>query len=440
MIIILTLSIILISNILFNRFGKKLTMEIKNRGILLSEKLATAGFEIIINKDKLFSSDAIEEIMKGDGIVYAIIVNQRNRIIDSSLSDYVLRRKVHRSFIKKHGKQIKKIKKVEFFNVIFQNKKVIDIVRPIILKYKNKEIKKGYVRIGMSQEIIDNEIKNASRSTLILAVIVILLGIVISFLFAGSITTPLLKIVNVMKKVGEGDLQQNVQISSKDEIGELAYSFNDMIQHLKEKSMMSKYMSKSTMKMIKKKNNIKLELGGERKEVTLFFSDIRGFTAYSESKTPEQVISMLNQYLSIQADIIDKYKGFVDKFVGDEVVAVFEGKTKVTNAITSAIIIQKTINKLNINKKEKIYVGIGIHVGEIVMGNMGSEKRMDYTVIGDNVNTASRLCDKAGSGMIIVSENAFKRVKKRFKFGRSFLFTLKGKSEQLKAYEVLYGY
>ena len=170
------------------------------------------------------------------------------------------------------------------------------------------------------------------------------------------------------KKSGKGDLNQRVKIKVKDEIGKLANSFNDMIQHLKEKLMMSKYVSKSTIEMIAQKEDDKLELGGVRKEVTLLFSDIRGFTSYFEEHSPEEVINMLNKYLSFQTEIIDAHKGSVDKFMGDEVVAVFEGKDSSINAVKSAIEIQKRVQKENEKFNDNIHIGIGTNTGEVEYG------------------------------------------------------------------------
>lgn len=438
MMLILTLSIVLISNVLFNQEKEILTQEMVNRGKLLSENLSAAGFEAIINRDMLLSGDVIKKIMQGEGLVYAIIVNNKNRIIDSSLSQEEITDEIFKNYIEKYGDEIKEIEDVKTFNITYNENDVLDIARPVVIEAKNRKVKKGYVRIGMSQDIIKEAIKQAYKSIFIVSMIFILVGLIISFLFASSITNPVLKIVSVMDKVGEGDLSQSVKIGLTDEIGKLASSFNHMIQQLREKLMMSKYVSKQTMEMISKKEDTKLELGGEKKDVALFFSDIRGFTAFSENKTPEEVISMLNNYLSIQADIISKNDGSVDKFVGDEVVAVFEGSKMAVNAINSAIAIQQKIESLNKKGNTEIHVGIGIHHGEVVMGNMGSQNRMDYTVIGDNVNTTSRLCDKAERGKIIISDATYKDVKNKFKFGKTFELSVKGKTEPIKVYEVLY--
>ena len=431
MIILLSSSIILISKVLFDKQKAMLQEEVKKRGNLLSKNLASAGFEAIVSSDKLISSSTISEIMEDKGIIYCMILNNKNIVLDSSSSKIINRR-----LKDEYSLELNKLKEIKYIHITHEGKSVLDAVRPIFIEYRDKKIKKGYVRIGIDWDMIQAEIRKAMIYTYALAGAFLLIGVIISIYFAGTITNPILKIVKVMDKVGQGDLEQKVEISLLDEIGKLANAFNDMIQHLREKLMMSKYVSKSTIQMISKKDDTKLELGGERKKVTLLFSDIRGFTSYSETKTPEQVIAMLNEYLRVQAEIIGKNKGSIDKFVGDEIVVVYEGKNMVSNAIKTAIEIQKKIKSLNKKSKTNMAVGIGINTGEVVMGNMGSADRMDYTVIGDNVNTAARLCAHAEPNQILVSEKTKKLAKARFQ--KPIEITVKGKKEALKVYPVSY--
>jgi len=431
MILLLASSIILISKILFDKEKIMLLKEVKKRGSLLSKNLASAGFETIISRDKLISSTTISEIMEDKGIIYCMIINNKNIVLDSSISEMINRR-----LKDEYSTKLSKLNQIKYFHITHKGKSVLDTVRPIFIEYRNRKIKKGYVRVGMDWDMIRAEIRKAMIYTYALATAFLVIGIIISVYFAGTITNPILKIVRVMDKVGQGDLNQKVEISLIDEIGKLANAFNDMIRHLREKLMMSKYVSKSTIKMISNKDDTKLELGGERKKVTLLFSDIRGFTSYSETRTPEQVITMLNEYLRVQAEIIARNNGSIDKFVGDEIVAVYEGKNMVADAIKTAVEIQKTIENLNRKSKTNIAVGIGINTGEVVMGNMGSADRMDYTVIGDNVNTAARLCAHAEPKQILVSEQTKNLAK--VKFHNPFEITVKGKKEPLKVYAVLY--
>jgi len=206
---------------------------------------------------------------------------------------------------------------------------------------------------------------------------------------------------------------------------------------LRERILMSKFVSSSTVEMIREKGS--LQLGGERRNVTVFFSDIRGFTAFSERVQPEVVIDLLNKFLSAQAKQIVRHNGIIDKYVGDELVAMFEGPDMVDNAILAAIDIMNEIPKLNRDNPEHIQIGIGINTGMAIVGNVGSEERMDHTVLGSNMNLGARLCDIAQPGQILISESSWRMVmSKEVRVNPLDAITVKGISRPVPIYEVLY--
>jgi adenylate cyclase len=191
----------------------------------------------------------------------------------------------------------------------------------------------------------------------------------------------------------------------------------------------------------------KTELGGERKEVVLLMSDIVGFTEKSEKLGPEKVVEFLNYYLSEMAVIIrNKYYGTIDKFIGDLIMAIFgapiEFGDEVDRAISCAIDMRKKLKEINVELKKQgfdfeINSGIGIHYGEVVIGNIGADFRMDYTCIGDTVNTTSRIenLTRKLDEWLVVSEEIVKRSKK-YNFEYIGDHKVKGKSKSLKLYKV----
>jgi adenylate cyclase len=186
-------------------------------------------------------------------------------------------------------------------------------------------------------------------------------------------------------------------------------------------------------------NNLSsVEPGGERKEVTVFFSDVRGFTRWSEKRAPEEVIDMLNTCLRFQADIVKEFGGDVDKFVGDELVAVFEGEKKEANAVNAAIKILQTMGSV-MGQHPDIAIGVGINTGEVVMGAVGSRDRMDYTVIGNHVNLGARLCSNAKPGQILVSQPVFERLERRIQANELEPISVKGIEKRVRIYEILSG-
>jgi adenylate cyclase len=190
----------------------------------------------------------------------------------------------------------------------------------------------------------------------------------------------------------------------------------------------------------------RLKLGGERRKITVMFSDIRGFTSFSESRQPEEVVAMLNEVLSLQVKILFQYNGTLDKFVGDEVMAFFGAPSNrhqhdhALVAVRTALDIQAKMKELRQNlaqdKQNAIQIGIGINSGDMVVGNMGSAQRMDYTVIGDNVNLGARLCAAAGHGEIIISEATYDMVADKIAAEKLEPITVKGKAKPISIYRV----
>ncbi len=211
------------------------------------------------------------------------------------------------------------------------------------------------------------------------------------------------------------------------------------------KNIFSKYVSKGVVEELLKNQEVKL--GGEKRIVSVLFSDIRGFTSMSEKIKPEDVVTILNEYLSEMTDIIFKNKGTLDKFIGDAVMAVFGSpvflKDHAERAVKTAVQMIKRLNELNEKwikeGKKNLKIGIGINSGEVIAGNMGSLKRLEYTVIGDNVNLASRLesMNKELGTEILISENTYREVKDIVRVKKFENIKIRGKEESITVYEVL---
>jgi len=186
-------------------------------------------------------------------------------------------------------------------------------------------------------------------------------------------------------------------------------------------------------------------LKNERCEATLLFADIRSFTSMSEGMTPEQVITMLNEYFDAMVDIIFKHGGILDKFVGDELMAVFSPQNDKTAAplaaVQTAIDMQKKISELmqerNARGLQVFQVGIGINTGSVVVGNVGARNRMDYTVIGDTVNVAARLEQMAEGQEVIVGEQTYAYCKHAITMREKGAIKVKNRDEPVKCYEVV---
>jgi adenylate cyclase len=182
----------------------------------------------------------------------------------------------------------------------------------------------------------------------------------------------------------------------------------------------------------------KLKLGGERKELSILFSDIEGFTSISESKKPEELVSFINEYLSDMTEIVLSNHGTLDKYIGDAVMAFWGAPIELNNhaymACSTALRMQKKIKEL-----KKVSVRIGINTGNVIVGNIGGSKRFDYTVMGDNVNLASRLesVNKIYSTNILIGENTYQFIKDDFITRELDSIKVKGKAITTNIYELI---
>lgn len=190
---------------------------------------------------------------------------------------------------------------------------------------------------------------------------------------------------------------------------------------------------------------LEVKKGGESRFATVLFADIRGFTSMSEKFSPQAVVDMLNEYFELMVDIVFAYEGTLDKFIGDAIMAIWgapiyhpDDPIRAVRAAVDMQLMIKEFNTIRIQEgKEPIQIGIGINSGEVVAGYIGSSKTMEYSVVGDTVNVASRLCSLAKAGQIIISEETYRRVKDHFKIVPLPPAIVKGKKEPLKIYNVI---
>lgn len=209
-------------------------------------------------------------------------------------------------------------------------------------------------------------------------------------------------------------------------------------------SAFKKYVAPQVVDEISKKGDFQMVLGGENRHIAALFVDIRGFTPMSENLEPEQVVEILNEYLNLTTNAIFKNGGTLDKFIGDATMAVFNAPFDLDDYIYRAVCTARDIaagsaelqKKLTERFGKSISFGIGVNCGNAVVGNIGCEFRMDYTAIGDTVNTAARLESNAGKGQILISQDVYEAVKDRVKVTEVGVIPLKGKSNGVFVYQL----
>ncbi len=286
------------------------------------------------------------------------------------------------------------------------------------------------------------------RRNFLILIIVLTLSILILYFFAKTLTVPVRRLVEGTKEIENGNFELDLEKTTRDEIGLLTESFVDMGRGLAEREKMKeafgRFVNKEIAEMVLKDE---IKLGGEKKEAVIFFSDIRSFTSMSEKLEPEEVVEFLNEYMTEMVDCIYKTHGVVDKFIGDAIMATWgtpiSRGNDTENAINSALYMRKRLIEFNSERGTKrrpvIRHGCGINTGPVLAGQIGSHDRMEYTVIGDAVNLASRIefLNKPFGTDILISENSYKMVKGIFSVKKMQKITVKGKKDQLQIYAVL---
>jgi adenylate cyclase len=434
---VLCLAIASLGMITFGQQKKVLTEEMQKRAEVILHQIAGAGKTGLLTKDELHTYSTIKELQQSGGILYAMVLDNRGAVF------------VHNILAEK-GKELSspadkaalEAKDMLIQETSFAGDPVLDASLPIVSKLGEKTLRIGTARVGLPLKSLHQTIRHEKLVFAGITCAFVLLGLAISFALGKVLTRQIMILAAGMEVVAKGDLSRQVRIEARDEIGRLAETFNEMIGKLQEKLHMEKYLSSSTLKVIRQRPGLDgQKLGGERRHVGVLFSDVRGFTSMSEKLEPEEVVGLLNIYLNLQAEVVYQYGGSVDKFVGDEVMAIFTDKDSELQAARAALEIQRYVRALNEARerlgKRAIAVGVGINCGEVVMGNMGSERQMDYTVIGDPINVAARLCGAAAAGQIILSQAVAEALGPEAKTNALGPIQLKGKKAALDVWELL---
>ncbi len=230
--------------------------------------------------------------------------------------------------------------------------------------------------------------------------VALLISGVVGVIVARGLTRPVIELSQGVRRINKGDYAVRVPVKTRDELGDLAAAFNAMAVGLEERDKVRDLLGKSVSPEVARElMRSEVELGGEIRNVTILFSDLRGFTAHSETQSPEVLVKELNVYLTAVTGAVEAAGGIVDKYIGDAVMAVFGAPVEVSDhadrAVQAAMEILRAEESVNRQRSHlglsPLRTGIGISPGDVVAGNVGSTSRYNYTVIGNEVNLASRL-------------------------------------------------
>lgn len=275
---------------------------------------------------------------------------------------------------------------------------------------------------------------------------VLLLAIAIATILSRGLARPVRALVAATVRVARGEYETHVPVTSKDEIGMLAGAFNEMTRGLllkeKYRGVLDKVVSRDIADEMLKGD---IQLGGETREVTTLFADVRGFTAMSEGMPPHDIIALLNQVMDRAEAAVVAEGGVIDKYVGDEIMALFGAPVSrgndALNAVRAALCIQQEVATINEHRvpsgRPPVKIGIGINTGYVVAGNMGSARRLNYTVLGAPVNLTARLCSAAAPSQILISGDTLEQVKQFVEVRALGSREMKGISRAVEIYEVI---
>ncbi len=281
------------------------------------------------------------------------------------------------------------------------------------------------------------------------ATVVIVLPAVLSVIakLAETVMERITLIQSAFERIADGDRSVHVEEAGSPEFFSLALSFNEMVDRLylaeRIERAFGQYVSAQVLERIRAQQG-SVFLPAQLRTATVFFADIRGFTPISERLQPSVVVDMLNRYLEQIVPVVEQHQGFLNKFIGDAVVVVFNGpieqRDHAERAVRCAVALQRLMTQLNAHgffpEVGDLEIGIGIATGPMLCGNIGTRSRVEYTVIGDTVNLSSRMTGHARSGEVWVSEETAKRLPKDTPAFASAPIKFKGKDRSLTPYRV----
>lgn len=295
------------------------------------------------------------------------------------------------------------------------------------------------------EEILEPIIRFRLYYTVAGVLCIALILLLIQFL-GGRLVQRIQRVSNAVQQIAAGDYTDPLPVTSGDEIGQLESGFNEMVEGLKERDFIrntfGRYVDREIARELLERPEAG-KLGGEKREVAILMSDIRDFTAVAESLSPEATISILNHYFSLMLTVVQEHRGIIVDLYGDGVLVFFDphdGPTSAAGAqaVKCSLAMQGIMERFNRESKEKglpeLQTGIGIHVGQVVVGNIGSASRAKYGIVGLAVNVTQRIQAEAKGGQVVISEPVYEALDGRIEVEKSFSARLKGVQEKALLY------
>ena len=384
-------------------------------------QLAEFGSEAAVQQDNLTLQKAADILRQQPGIRYAAVFDIEGTVLASSPSGFLIEKNL--------PDLLSDDDLVAARALASDEPKLIHSRKPIRIRFADgKEQTIAWVRVGYSTAEADERIRAFVFQLLGVSAIGLVVGMALCLALARTFAKPVLRLEALAQRVAKGDFEisSNPKDTNRDdEIGDLAKAFNAMTGFLKKGKFLrhafDRYVSAELADRIYQDPVASTAGAGQRREVTILFLDIRGFTKLSEKMSAEDVVKFLVNFFNRVSEPVFAGEGAIDKFIGDAMLAVFgfpvEHHDDPYRAVVAALRIQEIVAAYNRERfswgLEPVGVGIGINTGMVVAGNVGCERKLDYTVVGDAVNVASRLCSLAKADQVLISDSTHERVRRR---------------------------
>jgi adenylate cyclase len=387
-----------------------LSQQVENMGNTLAKHLAGSASDMVMADDVLGLQTLVKSLPDNNVLGVLVISEKGMTLASSGLLPAA-------ELVESQQKKLV-LRQVNSFEWREQAKgnTLISFISPI----EYNELVAGHVVLTFSRSAMLESLGESRMMIIMITAITTLFAIGIAFVMSRHLSRPIQQLVIASQEIERGNYTYRLVEQRNDEIGDLEQAFNQMAEGLLRKTQVenafSRYVSSNVARKIMEKPD-QIELGGRHVQASVIFADMVGFTSVAEKMPPQDVIELLNEYFSYIATISSLYKGHIDKFIGDCAMIVFgvpdEDSDHSFHALACAVMIRKMIIRLNENRIRHgllpVYFKIGVNSGIVVAGNLGSQERMDYTVIGDTVNLASRLSDAAGSNQIVVLDELYQK-------------------------------
>lgn len=437
---LVVLAIVLVSASLLRKQAQTLTDAVTKRGLTIVANLAGGGKSALVANDDLTLNILVKEAMNDRDVAYVIFTDEDGVVRAHSNVAMIGQRLARPAALAPPRDGVV----IQTYRPEDGDEEIIDFATPLVFS----KTPVGALYIGFSKLAVTHAVGEARTQAIYVTAFMIALGVGGAVALATVLSRPIFRLVDATQRIGAGDLSVEVPVTTHDELGVLTDSFNRMVRSLREKEMIkrafTRYVAREVVEEVLKDPE-HLMLSGERRTATVLFCDIRGFTALSERLTPEQVVSLLNEFYTTAIETTFKHDGTLDKFLGDAVMCVFGAPIAhpdhAARAVATAIEMRTALTALSKRRAlrglDPFEVGIGVALGEVVAGTVGTEERMEYTVIGDSVNVAARLQDRAKAGSILLSRPTYEAVRELVEAVRRGPMKVRGKEEEVEVYEVV---